>query len=316
MIEAFFKFILSLLSKLHFKSLQATVLFLIALLVVGGVCVFAAIYLIRNDPILLTAKYPYVSPNFPSEGLEQLIPQQRDNKLVILFQRTVWDLDHWGFENDTSRCAPKAGARTSCDEVHAYGSWTVIVPSSGVKLSGTSAASTGMIGDIISLTPHTVHTDPPIDGVQNWYVSKYQAPPGHVDVIIMRRDFFGGFQPGAENRRKYWDTPGNTCQGNSVGIVLRHPTARAELIFHTPPEMPIRTDEFHFWRRMSTGSPEEIKEPARIGSVDVQEHNIHWTLGTPLLRDADNENITYLVSWKWARQITTGPICGLPSDAR
>jgi hypothetical protein len=316
MIQAALDFLRFVLGKLRLKPQQAVILGLIALLVIGGACVWGVIYIIRNDPVLLTAKYPYISPSFPSEGLEQLIPQQRDNKVVVLFQRIVWDLDHWAFTDDTSSCAPKVGERTSCDEVHAYGSWTLIVPSSGVKLSGSSGASSGTIGDIVPLTPHTIHADPPIDGIQDWYVTTYIAPPGQVEVVIMRRDFFGGFQPLAQDKRKYYDTPTNTCEGNSVGIAVRNPTARAELIFHTPPEMPIRTDEFHIWRRSATRSVEEIRAHDRFGNIHLQEHNIHWSMGTPLLRDADREDTTYLMSWRWARPITTGPICGSRRGAR
>jgi hypothetical protein len=291
-------------------------LIVVFILLIGGGGIF---YVMRNDPVLLTTKYPYVSPKYPSEGLEQLIPQQQDNKLVVLFHRVVWDLDHWNFANDGSNCVPNVGDRTKCDEAHAYSSWTVIVPTArDVKLTGTSATSSGEFGDVLPLTPHTVHKDKPIDGKQNWYVSKFASPPGQVDVIIVRRDFFGGFQPISHGSFKSWEPQINKCQGNSAGIVVRNPTARAELIFHAPPEMLINKTDFRLWRyRASTNRVEDITgEGSSIGSADVQVDNIHWILGSSLLRDAGNDEIAYQVSWTWARPITTGPHCQSPSGTR
>jgi hypothetical protein len=296
-------------------SPQTVVIILITILIVVGGSV---VYVTLNDPVLLTAKPPFVSPKFPSEGLEQLIPQQREKKLVVLFHRVVWDLDHWKLGNGASGCAPPSGERTECDEVHSYGSWTVVVPTDGkVKLTGTSSTGSGELGDVIPLTPHTINKDKVVDGQQNWYIANFLSPPGAVDVIIVRRDFFGGFQPVALEHLKSWEPPIDKCQGNTVGIVVRNPTARAELILHTPPEMPIRTSDFSFWRHRTARSKlEQIFDEGIIGNAKVEEHNIHWSLSNSLLRDADNEDISYLIGFTWARPITVGPICGPKGGAR
>jgi hypothetical protein len=259
---------------------------------------------------LFTTTPPFVTPKFPSEGLEQLIPQQREGKVVVLFQRVIWDVVEWRVADDLSECT---ALRANCDKANAYMSLTIIVPADGTKLKGTSG-SYGQLGDIVAVTDHALHIDRPKDGLQEWFVSQYLRPAGQVDSIIIRREFFGGLQPKRADEMPPWEPPINTCEGASAGIAIRNPTARAELILHTPQGISMKPDMYRVWRTRHVSSnhwTEEItKDAEKHGEkLKVGEHNIHWQLDKSLLRDAEKEDVTYHVSWYWFPAITSGPVC-------
>src|SRR4029077_8085562 len=114
----------------------------------------------------------------------------------------------------------------NCDFLQASQSWTLIVPSDGTKLKGASGTAAGQLGDTVYLTGNALNNvGPPRDGLQNWEVSNYHMPAGKVELIIVRRNYLGSLQPVPKTKIPHWEPKVNYCKGNSIGIVIRNPTA-------------------------------------------------------------------------------------------
>lgn len=289
------------LSRLVPPLLAAVVMLAVATVVAVG-------YFFHNAPVVLIGFSPYFVLHYPTEVIGLDVPPQQAGKVVVLLQRTLFDIDHWQVARDPSQCTPPAGQLTPCDESHGYGSWTVVVPEDGTKLYGIST-STGGIGEIVALTPHTIREYPPVGGFAKWEIINYNRPAGDVEVIAVRRDYYGGFQPVAKEKVLNTEPDISQCEEASASIVIGNPTARAELVIHTPPNLPINSGNFKFWSRRQ-GDVKPLEMARDPGYVFATNHNIYWQLANALLKEADNQRIVYKISWRWGQPITEGPVCG------
>jgi len=297
------------LTSLSAGQLRILVIVIALMSLVGG---SGLVFFFSNAPVLLTSAAPYFTLNYPSEGLEQLIPKQREGKVIVLYQRLIFDVDYWNVAKDTARCASNA-RETDCDFLHSSQSWTVIVPSDGSRLKGATDVASGRAGDEAYLTGNSTNKiDEPRDGLQNWEVSNYNQPPGKVELIMIRRDVYGAFQPVRKAKIPTWKPSVDTCQENSVGIVIKNPTAVADVLVHVPQDMLIETDKWKIWKTTKMSESyvtNAYTDHDKIGNVTMQPDTIHWHVGNALLREADQGDTIYHISWRWQRPIPKVPAC-------
>ena len=194
----------------------------------------------------------------------------------------------------------------SCDETHIYESWTVIVPEdSSAQIHGRGYTSGEQYGEMRALTPHSIDQKQIDKQHRTWWIKNNRDRIGKIDVIITRRDLLGAFQPNP-TESEFLVPQVNTCNENTAGIYLNNPTGRAELMITTPHDLPIKGD-LKLWKQIGSRPPEPLETRAEEARV-IDSHKIYWSLSQETVKEAESNDLTMWIGWKWERPIQPCPL--------
>ena len=290
------------------KPLQAT---LVALVVVMA----CAIGLFKWGPILLQKDWPIVRLNFPLLPEVMTVPESEKAILPVLFQRKVLFLDRWKISAKPNECEQRPN---ECDETHVFESWTVLVkdhertPLLFRTFVGGDTQS-GRQHLPMALTNHRLYVRDNMDNKtsQLWAVDPDPFAEGGTDLILIKRDVVGGYQPTTASTAFSPDIA--ACEEDGAGMDIHHPTGRAEFMLVTSEEVPpIALGSARVFAGPNNTKPKTISV-GEVGEAKIlDKHRIYWRIRPEYLAEMAKKrlDVALFVVWRWEKRITQGPVCG------
>jgi hypothetical protein len=157
------------------------------------------------------------------------------------------------------------------------------------------------------------HTSSPDSSVQEWKITPTFHPPYTTDVIILKRDIVGAFQP--SRSRSPLTPPGlDPCRKQFVGFSLRNSVGTAQLMVTTSPGVPsFKFGSALLYAQIGLGQIQAISA-ADAGEAKIfNEHNIYWYVRPDFIRKitTGGQDARLVLTWEWDPYISSGPSCRL-----
>jgi hypothetical protein len=272
--------------------------------------------LIYFGPVLLQARWEPITFRFPILQEFLNIPARSADKLQVLIQRKVVFINRWGIAAQPEReCKKKENVR-ACDQTHVFDSWTVILDPDSPDTELKTTTGLDEYGAYLStpqiLTGQRRTVDNPDPVVQEWRITPTYHRPWTTDLIILKRDIVGSFQPSIS--KSPLAPPGlDPCKHQYVGFSLQNSVGTAELMVTTSPEAPaFKFGSTFLYLQVGSARPQIISEN-EVGEAKIfDNHNIYWYIKPDFLKKmvTKGQNARLVLMWEWDPKITSGLLCG------